>query len=124
MDIKALLDQKQNRKVEEVQIPGTEIRIRVQYLLPLDHDRIVKRKDLYKKVGGRMDMRLYREAVMLETVKGWNGITMDEQPYPFTPDNVRELDQLFAPFREVWMKASGLAKELENEDEEDDESGN
>lgn len=123
MNIKSLLEQKQTRKEDWVKIPGTEVSVLVKYLLPMDLDQIGKRRSLYKKVGGKMDFRLYREAVMIETVKDWKGLELEEGvPFPCTPENTIELDKIFAPFREVWFKASGLAREVE--EEEDDELGN
>lgn len=122
MDVRGLLDQKQNRKVEDVKIAGSDITIRVKYLLPMDLDQISKRRDLYKKIGGKMDYKLYREAVLDATVLEWNNILDGDQPWPCTKENKLELDKIFAPFRELWFKASGLGREVE--EEEEDEVGN
>lgn len=117
MDVTNLFKQKKEREVDWHTIPGSNARLQLMHLLPEDLDKIAARRDVNQK--GRLHYKKYREAVMKEAIKGWEGIEMDGQPLPCSDENKLALDGCWGQFRGTWVQHSGFV--AQGEDEEADE---
>ena len=88
-------------------VPGTNVRVAIRAVKPKDRDRFVRqcttKRMRRNQLVEEVDIRRLNNLLLDDSVTGWENVKNGDNPFDFTPENCRALNDNWPAFNKLWL---------------------